>query len=401
MYSFDQLVNREGLGSIKEKKTPDYIAREGLVSYWGAEFEFPTCPAFSAGVEKCVKQGFYPYTVQTDDYNKHVCWWMKNVRSWDILPEWIIPTHGTIFSLATTIRLIVPKEKKVILVHPGYNRYQQAAVRLGRECTFCSMTYDASRASYSFDMKSIERALSDPGNALLVLCNPNNPTGFVLDETQLKEIDRLSKKYSKAVFSDEIFSETVRKGECVTPYGKICSDDSMAITCTSLGKCMSLTGVNHANVIIRNPELREEFIRQRNEDHYGSIDPMLYSGLISAYTEDGQKFVDALNDTISVNYAYLCKNIEKILPGARVIRTNTTYLAWVDYSALGLTDDELARFLNFACFIGDNGEEYGASNQFYRYSIAVPLDAIKKSIKRIELAAAEFRHSCFISTKST
>lgn len=63
----------------------------------------------------------------------------------------------------------------------------------------------------------------------------------------------------------------VCNGVRVQPYGEVAQEDSLAITCTSLGKCMSLTGVNHANVLIKNPQLRERYVAQRYADHYGSV----------------------------------------------------------------------------------------------------------------------------------
>ena len=45
-YAFDRLVDRKGAGSLKGAYTPSALLEAGLPSYWGAEFDFPTCPAF-------------------------------------------------------------------------------------------------------------------------------------------------------------------------------------------------------------------------------------------------------------------------------------------------------------------------------------------------------------------
>lgn len=246
------------------------------------------------------------------------------------------------------------------------------------------MSYDRETATYQLDLNALELAMADPDNQLLVFSNPNNPTGKIMDETDLYTIDELSRKYGVTVFSDEIFAETVRNGACAIPYGKVAREDSLAITCTSLGKCMSLTGVNHANVLITNPALRERFITQKYADHYGSIDPMLYAGLLSAYTQDGKAFVDELNRVTEENYLYFKQSLERILPGSRVTPSNATFLAWVDYSKTDMTPDELSDLFEKALFIGDPGEEYCAGPFCYRYSIAVPPQTLRRSMAYLE-----------------
>jgi len=379
-FQFHTLVDRSGMGSLKDACTPQEIKDAGLVSYWGAEFDFPTCPAFSRGVEQCVKRGFYPFVVQDETYHDRVCWWMEHVRGWTIDPDWIVPTHGTIFSVAMSIRMFVPEGKRMIILRPGYNRYEQAANRLGRSCVYCDMVYDPETVSYHLDLEQLELLMSNPDNTLLVFSNPNNPTGLILSEEELLAIDAMSRRYATPVFSDEIFAEVVRNGKTVIPYGMLVQPDSLAITCTSLGKCMSLTGVNHANVLIKNETLRQRFIDQKYADHYGSIDPMLYCGLLSAYTDEGKAFVDALNQQIAENCRYFAETLEEILPGTHVVGSDATFVAWVDYSRTGLSAAELETLFREALFQGDPGEEYGAEGLFYRYSIAVPPTALERSM---------------------
>lgn len=389
-YHFEQLVDRTGTGSLKGIYTPPAVTAAGLPSFWGAEFDFPTCPAFSEGVMACAKRGFYPFTLQTEDYNSHVRWWLHEMRNWDISDDWIVPTHGTIFALATAIRLTVPTDCRMIVLEPGYSRYTQAANRLERQTVHCHMAYDSKSSGYTVDFTALENVMSDPKNTLLVFSNPNNPTGQVLGPDVLAQIDTLSRKYGVTVFCDEIFAETMRPGKHCTPYGSVAAPDSPAITCTSLGKCMSLTGVNHANVLIPNPELRERYIRQRYADHYGSIDPMLYAGLLSAYTPEGAAFVREASGLFAKHDAMFREAVERILPGTRVTPCDGAFLAWVNYEGTGKTAAQIQTFLETALFLGDPGEEYDSSPFFYRYSLAMPTHMLEKALNHLEACAREY-----------
>lgn len=382
-YQFDCLVNRDGAGSLKGKYTPESLKNAGLPGYWGAEFDFPTCPAFSEGVMECARRGLYAFTLQTGEYNDRVAWWMTNVREWEIKKDWIVPTHGTIFALATAIRLFVPAGAHMLMLTPGYNRYKQAADRMGKQTVLCPMSYDIKSKQYEIDFNRLECCMADPGCTLLVLCNPNNPTGLVLKTGELQKIDALSRKYGIPVFSDEIFAEITLTGTRIIPYGQAASPDSLSITCTSLGKCMSLTGVNHANVIIPNPELRERYVKQKYADHYGSIDPMLYAGLLRAYTPEGKDWLTALLETIRSNRSVFSDGIEAAFPGARVVPAGGTFVIWVDYNDTKLTPQTLAAQLDKAMLLGDPGSEYFADDMFYRYSIAVPPFMLQKSMEKL------------------
>lgn len=382
-FDFDTKIQRRPTGVLKEIFMPENVRAAGLPLYWGAEFDFQTCPAFSEGVRSCAESGAFSFTIQSDAYNQRVCWWMKNVRSFHCEPEWIVPTHGTIFGLATAIRMfLLPQKKRLLVIHPGYNRYAQAAHRMGLEAAASDMLL--ADGVYQIDWEELEQKMADPQNGLLVFSNPNNPTGRILNQEELERIGQLSQKHQMPVYCDEIFAETTRGNAPVYPYILVEHGRELAMGCTSLGKCMSLTGVNHANVLIPDANLREKYTQQKYADHYGSIDPMLHAGLMNAYTEEGAAFIRALNAYVDENVALVEREIPALVPGARVIHPQGTFVIWIDFTGCGMNADELADLLNNDyLFCGDAGDDYGASRLFYRYSIAVPRSELMKSFDYI------------------
>lgn len=383
-YDFNRRADRSSAMWLKDVFTPKAVRQSGLLAYRGAEFEFPTCPAFSKGVVQAASRGVFGYTLCGGAYLEHVKWWMKEVRGYSIEEEWVVPTHGTIFSLATAIRMVTQPGENIMVLTPGYNRYEQAAARLQRGTVKIPLSNENGR--YSMDFDALERAFAIPLNKLLVLCNPNNPTGTVFTQKELKGIADLSKRYGVLVFSDEIFAEVVF-GERCAAYTEAAGETGLALTCTSMGKVFSLTGVNHANVIIQNAALRERYIAQRNADHYGSIDPMVFAGLVSAYSEEGRQWLEAMKTYVWENYRLLDDFMKKYLPKAVVTRPQGTYVVWVDYSGLGYSGKELETLLvEKGLFAGDPGEEYYGGECCVRYSIAVPRQELVKSLSKLKEA---------------
>lgn len=386
-FDFETRVNREGLGTIKEAFTPEHIAKKGLVCYRGAEFDFPTCPAYSRGVMECAQRGLYAFTPQNDAYNERIIWWQKQMRGWDVDASWIQPTQGTIFALCTAIRLFVKPGGNIVVAPPCYNRYAQAAHRMNLGAVDSPLLYQ--NGVYSLDFDDLDRKLAQPENQLLVICNPNNPTGTRFERDDLQRVAAIARKHGKPVFCDEIFAEVTLDGQPVLPYLEAAQPDDLAIVCTSLGKCMSLTGVNHANVMIKNPDLFEKYNTQRYADHYGSIDPVLYAGLMAAHSPQGAEYVRALCGVIAQNARKCVDFLQETLPGVAVTMPQGTFVLWVDYSALGMSDEELSRFLiDEALFVGDEGTEYGATDQFVRYNLAVPPKQLDRSLEYVRRAAS-------------
>ena len=387
---FDIRADRGGrVPWLKDYFTPETVKKEGLLGYAGAEFEFATCPAFCRGVAELARKGTFGYSLIGAEYRNSVKWWMKHVRNWEIEPEWIVPTHGTIFSLATAIRLLTDAGDSIVVLSPNYNRYNQAAHRLGRGTV--EVPFLETKTGYALDFAGLEKAFSDQKNKLFVLCNPNNPTGHIIPDAELAAIAALAEQYGVAVFSDEIFAEVVFEENRVTPYVQAAGPEALAITCTSMGKVFSLTGVNHANVIIANPALRERYLAQRDSDHFGSVDPMVYAGMLEAYSEEGRNWVLDLNQYLWDNYRIFYDFLRRCLPAATLKKPQGTFVLWVDYSSYGESWAELDELLREkGLLVGDEGEEYGGKPTCVRYSIAVPHAELTGTLARVEAALQKF-----------
>ncbi len=385
MNSFDTFVSREGLSTLKDSLTPPVLKELGLPCYRGAEFDFPTAAVFTKGVIKGLENGLLGFTLQDDIYNERVVWWMKQVRQSVILPEWIVPTHGVIFGLATAMRCFIKEGQRLLTFTPGYSRYEQAARRQGIQTITLPLADHSGR--YSLDLTALDMTLKQGGIGLIVLSNPQNPTGMILKKEELFKLDQLSRQYEIPVYVDEIFAE-ITFADPVPCAVSLRPDDSYMISATSLGKCFSLTGINHANLLIPNPVLREKYIYQKYADHYGSIDPMLRMGLVSSYTEEGKAFVNELNTYVFQNLTILSNALKRLIPGTVAPIPEGTFCLYADYSQTGLSIKEIRSFLEKeALLFGDNGEEFGQDLYHERYAVAVPREGLLRSVSKLEEAS--------------
>ncbi len=388
-YDFDNMVQRDDSSNLKSLTTPEAVKRRGLMNFSAAEMDFMTAPSIIKSMGECVKNGLFGFTLVDSKYRNAVRWWMATERGFSIEPNWVIPSHGTIFSVATAIRLLTNPNDGVIISPPVYHRYEQAARRLGRNIVRNELVNEGGYYSINFD--DLERKMSDPANKLYVLCNPQNPIGRIWRSEELERIAYLANKYDVFVFSDEIFAEVIFDGRRTPSYIEIAGASKHGIVATSLGKAFNFTGVNHANIIIEDSILRSRFIRQRDADHYGSIDPLAYAAILGAYTTDGREWLNAMRDYTFGNARIVIEFMRKHAPTVVISPLEGCFCLWLDWSAMFKTEAEMMNFLIERAFINpEAGSVYG-SPVFSRINLTTPRRIINLALENLERALGELK----------
>lgn len=387
-FDFETMVKRKP-SNLKLSVTDPEVLRAGNISFDGAEPDFKSAPVIEKALKALAENGLYGFTLCDDTYREAVRTWMERERVCKIDPQWIVPTLGTIHSVATAIRLFTKEGEGIIITPPVYNRYEQAATRLKRKTVTCPLVLLEEKNGekrYHMDFDSLEEKMRQEENRLFVLCNPHNPIGTIWKVEELEQLAKLAEKYHVVVFSDEIFAETVYDGHRTPCYLDIRGAKSHCIVSTSLGKSFHFTGVNHANMLIPDETIREAFIRQRNADHYGSIDPFAYESVLAAYSEEGREWLHAMNDYVEENIKKIRDFFQAEFPLAHVYGGEGGYILWIDFRPYFDTEEEMISFLyHKAYFHVDPGSNYGAE-RFVRMCVASPWYAIKKALDDLKKA---------------
>lgn len=385
-FDFDTLVDRRDSGNMKDIILPEPVRRVGGITYSGAEMDFKTAPVIIEALTRKAQGGLYGYTLCDQNYLDVVVAWMQQQRNWKIQPDWVIPTYGTIQALCAAVRAFTDPGDGVIIQTPVYMRYKADIELNNRSAIPNPLLYR--QGKYAMDFDHLELCMAQASNKMLVLCNPHNPIAKVWPRPDLERLAALAKKYHVLVFTDEIFAEVIFPGHECLPYSTISGALDNCIVSTSLGKAFNFTGFSHANMIIPNPDIRRAFRKQRDIDHYGSIDPFLYAAISAAYREGGP-WLEAMVKYVYQNARLIGDFFAKNLPQLTVVEAEGSYVIWIDWRSLGLSEDALFDFLvNEAYLDLDHGSEYGVEGiGFTRMNIAAPRAEIEKSLARLLFAA--------------
>ena len=345
----------------------------------GAQLHVKTAPCIIDALTRFAQAGLYGWTSSDDArYIGAIVRWMQTIRGWEIKPEWIVPSYGTLQGICACIRAFTLPGDGIIVQQPVYLLYARAIANCGRTLADNTLLYE--NGVYRMNLDGLERAMRDPKNKLMILCNPHNPVMDVWTKEDLARVAEIAKRHHVIVVCDEIFAEHVIIPEGITPYGSLAADH--CVICTSLGKAFNFTGTSHANVVIPDASIRARYVAQRDSDHYGSLSPFLRVATLAAYSPEGKMWIDALMAHSAGNERIVRDFLAECIPGAKVCRHGAGTLLWVDFRGLGSEEDVCALFLS-AGIEPDRGSKYGEPGRgFLRLQIGMPRAELLGALER-------------------
>jgi len=228
---------------------------------------------------------------------------------------------------------------------------------------------------------------------LILLCSPHNPVGRVWTKEELTEIAEICIKNNVKIISDEIHHGLIMKGYQHTVMASIHPKyEDYIVTCTSCSKTFSLAGLKVANTIIKNPEIREAFVKQLSAAGFGGLTNMAYQGCISAYN-DAEGWLEECLEGIYENATYLKNYIEEKMPELKAIPLEGTYLQWLDFRGLSVSLDELKVQLTKHDLYFNDGAVFGENGAYFqRINLACPKVVLEKAMDRLYDMVKELRH---------
>lgn len=375
-FNFDKITDRRGSGSLK------WDVGENELPLWVADMDFPTAPAVRNALEKRVAHGIFGYSVVPDSWAESYISWWKSRHSFEIRRESLIFTTGIVPAISTCVRKLTTPAEKVLVQTPCYNIFFNSIVNNGRFPVESPLAFDGEK--YSIDFERLEKDLSDPQVSLMILCDPQNPTGNIWSRKELAEIGELCKKHGVTVFSDEIHCDIAEPGKGYVPFAgasEICAE--ISVTGIAPTKCFNLAGINTAAVVVPNPLLRHKVWRALNTDEVAEPNAFAVDAAAAAFTEGGE-WLDSLNEYLFGNRKYAAELIRKL--GFTVIDGEATYLLWVKVPESFGSGDEFASELRkeTGLYIA-GGSEYGkAGDNFVRINLACPRSVLTDAMARFK-----------------
>ena len=380
--NFDEKINRYNSNSLKYDFKNDKNKPNDVLPMWVADMDFKCCDEILNDMHKKINHGIFGYSKNDENYFNAVRNWYYTNFNTELKQEWLITTPGIVFALATAVKTITNENDYVLINNPVYYPFTEVVEDNKRKIISSDLIKKDNH--YEIDFNDFENKIMQYKVKLFLLCSPHNPVGRVWSKNELDKIIEICKKYNVFIVSDEIHSDFVWNGNhiCLLKYEDYKNN---IILCTAPTKTFNLAGLQVSNIFIPNEKVRQKFQLELWNTGYSLINIMGLVACQSAY-EKGQKWLDELKKYLLENIKYVDTFLKEKLTKIKLIYPEGTYLLWLDFNELNLSDDKIEELmLNKAKLWLDNGKMFGESGKgFQRLNIAVPREKLKFALENLQ-----------------
>ena len=373
---FDGVHDRRNTDSGKWDK----YAGEDILPMWVADMDFRAPQVIIDVIKQRADHGIFGYGAAPAELKSVIIKRLDRMYDWQVNEEDILFLTGVVPGLNLACRGLIDSGESAVTVVPVYHPFLSAPGNWGHKLHRVRAGFV--KGKWSFPQQEFEESLADnPDIKLMLLCNPFNPIGRLLDRGELEGIIESCYEHDVLISSDEIHCDLLFDNRQHIPTASI-SPEAADITITFLAptKTFNLAGLGGSVAIIQNEEIRERF-EQAKEGAMSSINVFAYTSMLTAY-RDCETWRLELIKYLQANRDYLSDRIA-CMPGISMSPVEATYLAWLDVSKLELAD-AMAFFENAGVGLSDGAQFDGQG--FMRLNFGCPRDTLVEACNRIEEA---------------
>lgn len=383
---FDKVVDRKNTSCLKY----DFAVKRGMpadiLPLWVADMDFKTSSYIQDAVAAQAEHGIYGYTESGDSYFEAVQSWFFTHYDWKVEEKWLVKTPGVVFALAMAVQAFTQENDAVMIQQPVYYPFSGVIKDNGRRIIDNTLVQDEA-GSYHMDLADFEEKIIREKVKLFFLCNPHNPVGRAWTREELEKIGDICYKHHVLIVSDEIHADFVynRKHQVLVNLKK--EYEEITITCTAPSKTFNIAGLQVSNIFIPDNQLRHRFKRQIAASGYSQLNAAGLAACEAAYRY-GEEWYSGVKAYIRENISFTKKFLEERIPKVKMLEPEGTYLVWVDFRALGLSNRELEDLIIHKAGLWlDSGAIFGAAGEgFQRINVACPRVTLQTALEKIETA---------------
>ena len=389
--NFGEVIERKNTNCLKYDFVKERNMPEDVLPLWVADMDFKVSSYIQEQLKKQIEHGIFGYSDSKESYFQAVYSWIKEHYNWEIKEKWIVKTPGIVFALAMAVKAFTNKGDCVLIQQPVYYPFFQV-IEKNQRIVINNPLVQVEDGSYNMDMKDFEEKIIQNNVKLFFLCNPHNPVGRVWKKEELEQIGDICYKHNVIVVSDEIHADFIFKGKHQVFANVKKEYEQNSIVCTSPSKTFNLAGLQISNILIPNEELRNKFKQEIEACGYSQPNVMGIIACEAAY-KYGNEWYQAMHQYIKENIQFTKEYIEKNIPQIKIKEPEGTYLVWLDFRNLQLSEEQLEDLItNKAKLWLDGGTMFGEDGKgFQRINVACQRATLEKALNQLKDAIDEIK----------
>lgn len=381
-YNFDTERDLRGTHSSKYDNLKRLYGDDpDIIPMWVADMDFRAAPAILDALRAEVEMGVFGYHADPSVTNAAFADWMRDRHGWTFDPSWTRYTHGVISGYGDVITTYSKPGDAVIVFAPVYHAFYRQIEAMGRSVVESPLVLQDGQ--FFMDLDALEASLTGR-EKILTFCSPHNPGGKIWTDVEIRALAEFCEKHDLILISDEIHMDLVFPRAKFVPTAVAapeCLDRLVVLTAASKG--FNIAGAETGILVATDATMRKELDRTIL-DRESTPNRFGMAMITAAFGQSGD-WSDAVRGYIGENFRIFAGRIGK-LPGVRVMDMQATYLSWVDFSDLGISDQDLMkRLVDVAKVAPSPGTSFGAGGSGHlRFNVALPRPTLLRAIAQIE-----------------
>jgi len=295
-------------------------------------------PALKALVNHYIQKGYNQYAPMAGvlDLRKMLAEKNENLYGRKINPETEITiTAGATQAIFTAIAAFVSPGDEVVIIEPAYDSYRPAI----EVCGGLPRAYELKGPDYAINWSDL-RKLVNIRTRMIIINTPHNPTGTILTEADMLQLQEMTKDSDTIILSDEVYEHLIFDGEQHQSVQRFPALYERSLATYSFGKTFHATGWKIGYCI--GPEyLMAEFRKVHQFNVFCVNHP--FQQAIAIYLKDPQKYL-SLNSFYQEKRDLFLETIKN--SRFKPLHSKGTYFQLLDYSAISDSKDtEFAKWM--------------------------------------------------------
>ncbi len=377
-----EAINRTGTYTTKLDDAIKKFGTDDLMPLWVADMDLASPLCVQKALQKRAKHPLYGYTVYPEKYYSVIKQWMQKRFDWKMKAKWIVPCYGVVPSMNFAIEAYTKKGDGIIIQSPIYPPFASSVKHRKRKLLDNTLVYE--NGKYSIDFKDLEIKAKEA--KLFLLCSPHNPTGRVWDEDELEKIIDICIANDIIIVADEIHADIVYKKthHILGSFEKV---QNRCIMLNAPSKTFNIAGLNTSYAIIPDEKLRRKYRVEQDRSGITNGNPFGIEALMAAY-EEGEVWLEDLKVYLSANIEYVNAFIKTNRLPIKTVKTEATFLIWLDCRKMGLSHDKLIEFFVYEAKLGLNdGKSFGQTGDgFMRLNVGTSKEVLEMAMNRLLFA---------------
>ena len=381
-FDFDTVPERRGTDSQKWQK---YAGRD-ILPLWVADMDFKSSPAIISSLQERVAHGIFGYARPVKSTVDAVVAAMEQRYGWRIDPAWLVWLPGLVVGLNIVAQAFAQPGDEVITLTPIYPPFMSAPKNSARASIQVPLQLNSAQRRWEIDWELLERSVTQK-TKIFLLCNPHNPIARVWRRDELVRIGEFCVRHHLLLCSDEIHCDLILDDLPHVPTALLGDDIARrTITLMAPSKTYNVPGLGTSIAIIPDAQLRAQFVRA-TAGVVAEVTSLGFTACEAAY-RDSEPWRQALLKTLRGNRDFLFDFIRRELPGVSIeAPIEATYLAWLNVSALKLTDP-IAHFEQHGVGLSDGAFFGSPRGRHVRINFGGPRATLAESLVRMKRAIA-------------